>query len=385
MEHLTRDLEALAAVPARFAGTQGERQMLDAVRQRLPAGLAPRAEGLVAHTSPAWFLALHAVLLLAAGVLGVWQPGWAGVATAALTASLVLEADGRGSPLRWPFPKHASYNLVARAVSEHSIGAVVFVAPLDVPRWRPDLPRWFRRRPVQGLISAGVVVTGSCLLRAIADETAAEEVHRVYIFALVVLGLAAGLSMLGNRRVPPRTSDTTGPAVVLELARRLSERPIPGVDTWFLFTGCGYAYQEGMRAFLACHAPHGSNPSAWSLRDPALVIGLHEPGRGSLAAVISEGPLRVEPHRPTGPALAERLRWAGVDLREGERPGATDANAATRHGLRALTLAGVGVPTVENTHRAAEIAETLARWYADDLHQVEQQRVALGGLRGEGA
>jgi len=128
-----------------------------------------------------------------------------------------------------------------------------------------------------------------------------------------------------------------------------------------------------MRHFLSLHRK--------SLFSPTLVVSVDEPGRIPLMAVTSEGSIVQQDHRPTGPALVERLRWAGVHLSETRKYGATDARAALVAGYRALSLSGgSGEATVDSTTHAADVVETLVRWYAKDVAQVEGDRPELEKL-----
>jgi hypothetical protein len=128
-----------------------------------------------------------------------------------------------------------------------------------------------------------------------------------------------------------------------------------------------------MDAFLALHRR--------TLADPCLVVCLDDAGRPPLQAVVSEGALFRQHHLPTGPALVERLRWAGVDLPSVDRAPPTDARAAMVAGFRAVAFAGGGAAaTPPAVARAAEVVETLVRWYGHDLHRVAGDRSALEAI-----
>ena len=71
LQPIRDDLEALGAVGHRYAGSEGEREMLHQVRNRLDVSLSGRIEGFVAYASPEFVVALHAALLLGAGLLGI--------------------------------------------------------------------------------------------------------------------------------------------------------------------------------------------------------------------------------------------------------------------------------------------------------------------------
>ena len=398
VDRIAADLEALARVSHRYAGTEGEREMLHAVRGRLPQGERSRIEGFVAYTSPGMVVGAHALGLLVSGVVGLWWPMFATVACTAITGSLVLEGMGRFSFLRRVLLKSASYNLVWRrsapwvpegeAAALHTgdawvvaprqedapvrpRGTLVVTAPLDRPRWRPSRPRWLKR-PLRMVVTSAAVVTGLLSLRALAEPWG-RPTQGMYTVALVVLGVTVALALVAHRRKSKAAGGASGCAAGLELLRRLRDEPPPGLDLWFVFTGCSHAYQNGMHAFLALRGER--------LTGPVFVLTLADPGKKTLQASVSEGPLFAEPHRATGPAMVERLRWAGVDLLRADNPVPTDARAATQRGYRALALVGGTAPTTpQDTLWSVEVAEALCRLYAEDVQRVPELRPALRRL-----
>ncbi len=372
MDRVQEDLEALRQVGHRYAGSEGEREMLHRVRERLPEGANGRIEGFVAFVSPAVVLGIHASALLASGLLGLEHPLVAGVLCALFTLSLFTEGTGRTSVLRRFLPKQASYNLVWKHEAPEALGTIVISAPLDTPRWRPSQPRWLKR-PMKLVLYAAFVVTGLLALRSLAEPWG-RPTQGMYIGALLVLAGALLLGILVHRRSVGFREDASGPAALIELIRRFQEDPPAGLDVWIVFSGCGYAYQNGMGAFLGMRGQR--------LRGPVFVLALDEPGIAPLAAVVSEGPLYAQHHRPTGPAMIERLRWAGLDIRSTDTNRITDARAAMLWGYRAIGLAGggEGQPTGADTLRAVQVSEALTRLYAEDLHRVPDLHPDLRGL-----
>lgn len=370
---MAEDLQALESVTGRYAGSEGEREMLHAVQLRLPEDVKPRTEGFVAHVSPAFSTGLHAALLLLAGVIGFWKPYVGVMLTALVTTSLFGEGTGRFAALRWPFPTEASYNLAIRSRPTDAVnGAVVIAAPLDAPRWRAlDRRRWPSWRPMKLVFGAALVVLTLNTLRTLGEVWGSRTLE-IYVVALVVLAATVALGAVGHRASDGR-DDATAPVVALELARRFAASPVPGVDVHIVFTGCSRAFQGGMKAFLQLHKN--------TLPDPCLILALDDPGSAPLTAAVSEGSLHAQHHRPTGPALVERLRWAGVRIPMVDRGGATDARAATLAGYRALALVGGGGESdLENAEHAADVTETLVRWYGLDLARVPEHRQELAEL-----
>lgn len=374
MDRIAEHIEALSQVADRFGGTEGERAMLDAVRKRTPEGWLVRVEGFVDHTRPDHIAAAHVIVLVLIGLAGVWWPGWALLGALIVTLSLLGEATGRAVLLRSVLMKSASYNLVAREARPDPRGSVVLVAPLDVSRWQRPRRSGLRlpERAWQAMFWAALGVTGFMAVRSIGEPLGPATLD-LYLASLALLATTALLRMLTLRANRDGRGSGGGPAVLLELMERLRAEPLDEVEVWVAFTGCSHAYQGGIRNFLNLHRD--------SLRDPVLVLALDEPERPPLTAVISEGPVFAQFHRATGPALVERLRWAGIDLPEVRLYGATDAREAQLRGYRALALSGGDGPaSADAARRAADLVEIMIRWFATDVAEVDSDRGRLAGL-----
>ncbi|MEZ4319835.1 MAG: hypothetical protein R3F61_20150 [Myxococcota bacterium] len=367
-------MSELAAVEHRHAGSEGERHMLHAVKGRLPETIRGRIEGFVAWSSPVVVIGLHALGLLAAGVLGLRYPLIGAGLCGAFTLSLWAENTGSFSIFRRVAPKSPSYNLVVPMHAEKPLGTVVISAPLDAPTWRPDRPKWFRR-PLKAVFGSAVVVTSLLALSALAQPWG-RPTQGMYLTSLVVLAVTVGLGVLMRRRAQAVGEDASGPAVLLELVRRFEAVPTGNTELWAVFTGCGHAYQNGMAAFLAMHGP--------TLAEPVFVLALDDPGRPPLGGVVSEGILYGQRHRSTGPALVERLRWAGVEIPAIDKAGTTDARAAMLFGYRALALSGDedAEPDADTATRACDVAERIVRWFDEDLARVADDAPLLESIKG---
>lgn len=367
---IAEELAELNEVGHRYAGSEGERRMLHQVRNRLPNELVGRIEGFVAFTSPEAIVLVHAAALLGAGVLGFFQPIWGALLCGLVTSHLILESSGGRSMLRWALPKSASYNLVTRIEPEQSLGTVVITAPLDTPRWRPTRAEWLRR-PLRLVVLAAFAVTVLLSMRAFAEPWG-RPTQGIYVVSLGVLAGAVLLTAVAQRRTRGSRTDASAPVALLGLLRSLQSHPLEGVSVFGVFTGCAHAYQNGMAAFLAMHGD--------LLKGPVLVVALDEPGRAPLGAVVSEGPLYPQHHRPTGPALVERLRWSGERVPETDHTSVTDARVAMLWGYRALGLVGAGEDesTPESVQRTTDFLARLVRLYEGDLARVEPADPAVG-------
>lgn len=351
--------QRLSEVVPRLAGSVGERAMLDAVAGMLPESLEKRVEGFVGRKRPVAYFGAHLLGLIVGGFCGFWSPLIAAFICGVLTVSLAGEWTGQFKVFRWVLPRVSSYNLVARIRADEPIGSVVIVAPLDMSRWRLSPPTWLRRWTIQSVFLSGVVVTALIALRSMAPSFGLWGL-RFYVISLVILVVVALSGAVLHRRTSDQTVDASAPASLVQLAQRLHEGPSLDLDVWMAFTGCRYAFHGGMEAFLRRHRR--------SLVGPALVIGLDEPGAGALLAAVSEGALWPRQHRPTGPALMERLRWAGLDVAEVDLPRSTDAHQASLIGFRSLSLVGAGgESSPESESKVADVLKVLIEWYSVDL------------------
>lgn len=333
--------------------------MAHAIKGRLDNRRRPRLEGFVAFTNKPLVLGAHSAGLLVSGIAGLAYPAIGAILCGLFTASLWAETTGRFSLFRRLAPKASSTNLVVPGDLPGAVGTLVISAPLDAPSWRPDTPAWLRR-PLRGVLAAAVVVTSLLTLSALAQPWG-RPTQSMYVTALVVLAGTVGLGVLIRRRTTGVDEDVSGPAVLLELLRRFDDQPLEHAEVWAVFTGCGHAYQNGMGAFLAMNRER--------LPEPVLVIALDDPGRAPIRAVVSEGALLARAHRPTGPALVERMRWAGHDLPSIDLAAETDANAALHAGVRGLGIAGEpdARPDAESATAAVDVLVELARMYDGDL------------------
>ena len=225
------------------------------------------------------------------------------------------------------------------------------------------------KRPLKGVLAAALVVTTLVGLRALAEPWGKPTIG-LYVGSLAVLAVTIAVGAIAHRRDYIGSGDVSDLAIVVDLIHRFHEKPAAALDTWFLFAGCSRAHQDGIHAFLDRRAQH--------LQEPVLVIGLEEPSRRPLSATVSEGSLWAQHHRSTGPALIERLRWAGVEISMMDRAGASNARAAMARGYRAMTICG-GDGEVDQVQieAAADVAERVARWFEQDLLRSVNKRSAF--------
>jgi Zn-dependent M28 family amino/carboxypeptidase len=175
--------------------------------------------------------------------------------------------------------------------------------------------------------------------------------------AFFAAGAAAIMADIGARPAVPGANDNlSAVAVLVALARELSERPPDGARVILLSTGSEESFMEGMQGFIARHA------SALTTATTEFVC-LECVGSPHLCVVEGEGMLRMRLY-PEGAraALAAAGERAGVPLGRGLRTvAATDALVALRAGYRTCLLGGVDdTKFPANYHWPTDVPDNLA-------------------------
>ncbi len=376
LEDIHRKLSASASTD-RTAGSEGERQMLDAVRSVLGPDIHTRSEGLVAHTRPHLVMGFVAAALLVGGLLGVWFPKVGLFLLIGGAIGLVGEGTGRFPVVRWWMPRWPAYNLVVPPQGEWNrggdapLGTVILSTPLDVPRYRPPGGRWLKR-PYRLITVAGTLLGAMLFLRVLSAQLD-EVLVPIYWVVLALSAVIMGIGLVVRSPDVEELQDVSGLASTADLLLRLRRSPVEGLQVWGLFTAAGCAHQDGMRAFLALRAHN--------LPGPLFVLSLNHVGRPVLKAAVSEGPLVPQHHRPTGPSLVERLSWAGLHLPRTDQGTPTDARAALNLGHRALSLVGGQEPSsISGMRYAVHVADLMLRWFGEDLRRVATERPVVESI-----
>jgi len=246
---------------------------------------------------------------------------------------------------RAALPHRDTFNVVAEAGERDGAETVVVVAHHDAAHsgfvFHPALPRLFAERfpalhersrqsfPVMYATWLGPVLV------ALGSILGASRLQRAG--SLLAAGATVAMADIGRSGVVPGANDNlSAVAVLVALARSLSERQTPGVRVLLLSTGSEESFMEGMQGFIRRHHTE---------LDPAstTVLCLECLGSPNLALVEAEGMLRMRPYSETARRrLDEAAAVAGVELVRGLRTvAATDALVAMRHGYPAATLASI--------------------------------------------
>ncbi len=313
---LSEDVAALAAMRRDSAGA-GERASAVWIVRRLRAlGVEDVAiEPFRAPRTCAWAHGAHA----AAGLVAALR-GSRALALAALV-SYELEVSGRLPWLRRFLPADQGENVVALlpAVGPRR-RTLVLVAHHDAARSGIVGCRWPAGAPFA--LATLATATGTRAGRAAGG-------------AVQALALAALLAAARSPVAPGANDNASGVAGLLELARRLTERPLDGVEVLLAFTGAHASGMGGMAGFLD---EHPLEPGT------TFVLGLGTIGSGRPVVATGEATLLVHRYRGQDVALVERAaRGAGFAPPERRRLGTwTDPILATYRGLPAASLRSVG-------------------------------------------
>jgi acetylornithine deacetylase/succinyl-diaminopimelate desuccinylase-like protein len=307
--------------------------------------------------------------LLNAGALVVAAAGrrlvgavWGGFAAAAVYDDV---GGGRLWFRRRLLASRSTHNVVAEVGDARAERTVVFIAHHDAAHsglvFHPALPRLAMERAPRlhaksnqsfpilfGVFLGPLLVclwglTGLRVLRAVG--------------AFFAAGAAAIMADIGARPAVPGANDNlSAVAVLVALARELSERPPDGARVILLSTGSEESFMEGMQGFIARHA------SALTTATTEFVC-LECVGSPHLCVVEGEGMLRMRLY-PEGAraALAAAGERAGVPLGRGLRTvAATDALVALRAGYRTCLLGGVDdTKFPANYHWPTDVPDNLA-------------------------
>lgn len=367
------DLASLRATVERLAlldrapCSEGEHEAADWIAAELARqGCVARVEPEQVHGSFHTPLGLLALAAAAGGVAALRGHRLLGALAGTLSAASMWEdlSGGARRPFRRALPQDICHNVVAEAgdrnagrtlvvMAHHDAARASFLFDERVPRiavehfgwWVNRIDRW---PPLMALVvgAPSLVAAGSLTgwRRAIAAGT------------VVAAATAAVMrDMARNDVVPGANDNLTAVAALVELARLLGERPIPGLRLLLVSTGAEEANQEGMLAFAARH--FGSLP-----RQTTDFLCLETVGSPELVVIEGEGFLRMRDYPGAAKELvqvcAQRL---GVQLRRGLRlTFATDGLIPLRHGYRVASIGSVNEYLVpSNYHKPTDTPENV--------------------------
>ena len=329
-------------------------------------GCVARVEPEQVHGSFHTPLGLLALAAAAGGVAALRGHRLLGALAGGLSAASMWEdlSGGARRPFRRALPQDICHNVVAEAGDRNAERTLVVMAHHDaarssflfderVPRiavehfgwWVNRIDRW---PPLMGVVvgAPSLVAAGSLTRRrrAIAAGT-----------VLAAATAAVMRDMARNDVVPGANDNLTAVAALVELARQVRERPIPGLRLLLVSTGAEEANQEGMLAFAARH--FGSLP-----RETTDFLCLETIGSPELVLIEGEGFLRMRDYPAATKELVQACAHeAGVHLRRGlHLTFATDGLVPLRHGYRVASIGSVNEYLVpSNYHKPTDTPENV--------------------------
>jgi hypothetical protein len=345
VERLRAQVAALSAIH-RPSASEGEREAALWVEQQMRShGARVQTETERAHGGywmPLTLLSLAGAVGAIAGARS--RPLGAALAGAA-AAGIWDDITGGAHHLRRVLPQHDAFNVVAEMGPADAARTVVLVAHHDAAKsgliFHPGVPAFVGRR-FPALIERNDTsppvmfpVFGGPALAALGSATGSRRAR--IAGGIVSAGAAAVIAQIGSTRVVPGANDNaTGVVTLLELARRLAERPTAGVRVLLVSTGSEESFMEGMRGFMRRHGP--SLPP----RD-TFVLAVDTVGSPHLTAIRGEGMLRMNEYPRAAldlvDSVAEELGvWLFPNLR---LRNATDGLIALKAGYPCACLGSV--------------------------------------------
>lgn len=377
---LRRDVEQLASFDRR-TGTSGERRSAEWIAGRLRDDIG------AADVATTWFRTQSSwapaqlAYLLAAMVAGA-VPGLRGrLLGAAVSGFYELEVSGRNQWIRRLLPAGRGVSVTARIpAAGEARRTLVLVAHHDAAHngvvWHPRtvaLNKMLSRRTgkTMPMHFPALIAMAATVLPLRPARIAAE-------FILGIAGLAS-IQAMRSYTTPGANDNATGVATVLEVARRLRQRPFPQTEVLLVFPGGEEVGSAGMRAWVRSHGRR---------LDPArtLVINLDSLGSGGyLVAARREG--LTSRLAPADVELAMNVAsLAGIDLRVVSFPQACDTSVARHQGIHAIALLSYDDGWIRNLHLRSDTVDQVG-WNTVCDAVTLTERLALawaGGRRGSG-
>jgi hypothetical protein len=362
-DRLRARLEELERIH-RPSASEGERRAAEWIVAKMEALGAPaRIEAESAHGTFWWPLGIGALL----GALG----GRAALRGRRLLGALLGAAGAAGiaadfppgkRPLRRILPKRTTYNVVCELGPAEAERTVVLIAHHDAAHsgliYHPAIPPLAERAGYIGASDTSPMLMAPVVGGPLAAALGALSGSRLLAKLGVLLGLGTVAAMvdIGVRDTVPGANDN-GTAVVslLALAKRLAERPAPGVRVILLSAGAEESFSEGIKAFGERHFDELPKESTFFLV-------LESTGSPHLLVLRGEGFLKM--YEYPGPALelldttaAELGIWLWPDLR---LHNGTDGLEPLAAGYEAAVIAGCDeLKQPSNYHWPNDLAENV--------------------------
>jgi hypothetical protein len=349
-ERYLEDITRLASIPNRGPATAGEKQAAEYVASRMTEmGLNPKIEPFpsIPHFPICWVI--HSVLCICACGLAFVGP-LAAIAAAIIlvfvTVSFVGDSSTRFYLIRRLLPTSESRSVVGILKAKGTPKKVIYIAAhLDAgqmgfslnPEKAEPTARFFKKYigiqpPLLALIFYVMILNTVAALIV--------GFHGVTLFTAAFLLVTAAIHIIPIviftphefAKISPGANDNAaGVAVVLDLARRFKDHPLPNTELRFLDDGSEETYMYGMACFMNMHQHELDKKNTYFLVPESC-------GNGTPRVVMGEGVSWIERHNPE---LCNLLLASakGLGYTEVEpvtlRTGGTDMSPPTVRGFKA--------------------------------------------------
>jgi len=349
-ERFLEDITRLASIPNRGPATPGEKQAAEYVASRMTElGLNPTIEPFhsIPHFPICWVI--HSVLCLGACALAFWHPFPAAFILVFVTVSFVGDSSTRFYLIRRLLPGRESRHVVGTLKAKAEPKKIVYIAAhLDAgqmgfslnPEKAEPTARFFKKHlgiqpPLLALIFYVMILNIIAALLV--------GFLGVHLFTAAMLLVTGAIHFIPIvifvphefAKISPGANDNAaGVSVVLELARRFQDRPLPNTELRFLGDGSEETYMYGMACFMEAHQHELDKQNTYFLVPESC-------GVGSPRVVIGEGVSWIEHHSPE---LCHALLAAAKELGYHDvepvtlRTGGTDMSPPTVRGFKATGI-----------------------------------------------
>lgn len=357
----------------RASCSAGEHQAAEWIVGRLrERGLEARLEEERAHGTYWIPLGLLSALGAIAGLAALRGRRGIGLVAGAAAAAGIADEVGGGSQQfrRRLLSKRRTWNAVAETGDPGARRTVVILAHHDAARsglvFHPGvLPLLDRHAPA---LLENAETSPPLLAPVFLGPAAVAAGSLLGRRGLMKLGVvfaagsaAAFANIAASRTVPGANDNLTGVAVLLGLARSLTERPVEGLRVVLASCGSEESFQEGVTAFIARHG---------SALPPETtdVICVDTVGSPMLCVPEGEGMLLMRDYDPAmKDLLSECAEHEGIPLRRGLRFSlSTDTIPWMLRGHRAVMLGSINRLKVPSNYH----------WPSDHADNVDYERVA---------
>jgi hypothetical protein len=301
-----------------------------------------------------------------AAAAGIWQDLTGGRRRA---LRRVLKRQNTTNVVAEIGPEDARHTLVVHAHHDAARTSFIFdqtVTKLMVEKLPGVMARTDRWPPLMGLVFGGPAAVAVSALTG-GRRTAAVGT------ALATATAALMANMIRQPVVPGANDNLTGVAVLLEVARRLQDAPLPeGLRVILLSAGAEECNQEGMLAFARRHFGRLS-PESTSF------LCLDTVGSPELVLIEGEGFLRMyEYPSQQKERVAAAARDAGVHVRRGMRfTFATDGLISLRQGYQVASIGSVTEHLVPaNYHWPTDTADNVDYASVEDSVEIVMATIA---------